>query len=126
MADTITAELLHEINRVGSNRESIALIYRRGIEACHAVSEIVAVDWNAVNAELLRRYKPSGLNYIKALAWSTARVRRLELKRGEVIHMAHEGGTEEEGKGSTEGQGADTIADKPEDGGTQKPAPDGD
>jgi hypothetical protein len=118
--ETITTELLREIGRVGSTRESIAAIYRRGIQACHQVQEIAAVDWHTVNAALLRRYTPSGLNYIKALAWKSD---RREVRSMNTNHEgAAEGQTEKpsdqgatEGAGQTDGKPTET-----------KPAPDGD
>lgn len=64
---TLTDRLLAEIQRDGSTRDSIAEIYREGIKKHMLHFEIV--DWPIVNRALLRRYKPSGLNYIKAVAW---------------------------------------------------------
>jgi len=58
--------LLEEIARKGSTRESIAAVYAEGI-AAHIGSD--PVDWPAVNRRLLKRYTPSGLDYIKARGW---------------------------------------------------------
>lgn len=70
-----TAALLAEITRKGSTRESIAAVYRDGIRAYLVRGRHIPpessdfVDWPTVNGALLKRYKPSGLDYIKTLAW---------------------------------------------------------
>ena len=64
---SMTVKLLNEIKRVGSNRKSIAAVYREGIWM-HA-NDCERVDWAAVNAAILSRYSVSGLTYIKAQAW---------------------------------------------------------
>lgn len=64
---SITDKLLEEITREGSNRKSIAVVYREGIWM--HTNDCERVDWAVVNAAILSRYSVSGLNYIKAQAW---------------------------------------------------------
>lgn len=64
-----TDDILAEIARKGSTRDSIVAFYRDGIIACKWGTEGGNVDWIAVNHAILERYKVSGLNYIKAKAW---------------------------------------------------------
>ena len=64
-----TQSILDEIARPGSTQASIAAFYREGIRA--SLGDHRFVDWPTVNAALLKRYKPSGLNRIKALAWKS-------------------------------------------------------
>ena len=64
-----TDEILAEIARPGSTRESIAARFQMGIVDCHWAQNHDFVDWPTVNAALLKRYTPSGLTYIKRLAW---------------------------------------------------------
>lgn len=64
-----TDALLAEITRKGSTRDSIASVYREGIRATLRRTPEDFVDWPTVNAALLKRFKPSGLDYIKAQAW---------------------------------------------------------
>lgn len=63
---TRTEQLLAEIARKGSTRDSIAAVYRLGIVDQHLGD---LVDWPTVNMALLKRYKASGLKYIKEKAW---------------------------------------------------------
>lgn len=73
---TRTQALLAEIARSGSTRESIARIYRSGIMECQEYGFTYGVvDWPRVNRALLKRYTPSGLLYIKTLAWSRKVIR---------------------------------------------------
>jgi hypothetical protein len=65
-----TQLLLDEIDRDGSTRDSIAAMYADGIASQQQRVEADFVDWPTVNAALLRRYRPSGLNYIKARGWT--------------------------------------------------------
>jgi hypothetical protein len=69
-----TDELLTEIARPGSTRESIAAIYARGIRehASKTLCDGDFVDWPTVNKAILTRYTVSGLNYIKAQGWKLA------------------------------------------------------
>ena len=67
---SLTDQLLVEIARPSSTRESIAAIYREGIVACRG-GALDFVDWPIVNRALLKRYRPSGLHYIKTLAVET-------------------------------------------------------
>lgn len=62
----MTQQLLAEMARKGSTRDSIAAIYRQGIIDHHWGD---FVDWPTVNKALLTRYTISGLTYIKAQAW---------------------------------------------------------
>ena len=62
-------QLLDEIRRDGSTRQSIAAIYREGIIYCQRSGNYAAFDWPIVNGAILKRYTPSGLNFIKTLAW---------------------------------------------------------
>ncbi len=64
-----TEKILAEIAREGSTRESIAESYQLGIIECHFEQEHQFIDWPTINGALLKRYTPSGLNYIKRLAW---------------------------------------------------------
>lgn len=68
-----TEALLAEIARKGSTRESIAKVYRDGLRANLQQIPAEWVDWPSVNGALLKRYTPSGLDYIKALAWKDVR-----------------------------------------------------
>lgn len=65
-----TQQILDEFHRPGSTRQSIAAAYRAGVHECIFYNDHKFVDWPTVNAALLTRYTPSGLNYIKAIAWS--------------------------------------------------------
>lgn len=64
---SMTDKLIAEIQRDGSNRKSIAAVYREGIWMDS--NDCERVDWPSVNAAILSRYSVSGLNYIKAQAW---------------------------------------------------------
>jgi hypothetical protein len=66
---TRTEDLLAEIARPGSTRESIAARYRLGIATCQHWENHEFIDWPTVNRTLLTRYTKSGLIYIKRLAW---------------------------------------------------------
>ena len=60
-----TMEIVAEVERRGSTRESIAAVYRKVIT--RPTRDFV--DWPTVNRAILARYRPSGLRYIKRLAW---------------------------------------------------------
>ena len=64
-----TDALLAEIARPGSTRESIAALYADGLSAQFDSNTWDFVDWPSVNGALLQRYRPSGLDYIKARGW---------------------------------------------------------
>lgn len=62
-----------EVLRQGSTRKSIAAVYRAGIVAFRQQQlrrePNDFIDWPTVNGEILKRFTPSGLNYIKQQAW---------------------------------------------------------
>lgn len=76
MAVSIAQQILAEIDRRGATRLSIAAIYQQAIRQCRASGNMDAVDWPSINFAILDRYKPSGLNFIKRLAWSDDAVPR--------------------------------------------------
>lgn len=63
---TRTQQLIAEIARQGSTRDSIAAVYRQGIMNQRWGDY---VDWPTVNKALSKRYTVSGLKYIKTQVW---------------------------------------------------------
>lgn len=63
---TRTEELVKAI-QAGQTRAVVARIYAKGI--ADSVGGLNVVDWPTVNGAALKRWKPSGLNWIKKMAW---------------------------------------------------------
>lgn len=68
-----TETILAEVARDGSTRNSIADVYGQAIRSWHRLGSRPDpndfIDWPTVNGAILKRFKPSGLNYIKQRAW---------------------------------------------------------
>lgn len=78
----MTAACLTAIADSKETRDTLALVYARAIRYCYEANESGGfatdrVDWSAVNGAILKRYKASGLNYIKKEAWKLAHAPRL-------------------------------------------------
>lgn len=56
--------MMVEFHRLGSTRDTIAAAYAVALQSQRGI------DWAAINAEIMTRYSPSGLNYIKRRAWA--------------------------------------------------------
>lgn len=66
---TRTEQLLAEIARTGSTRDSIAAVRRTQMTYSLVRHNEDFVDWPTVNKALRKRYTVSGLHYIKTQAW---------------------------------------------------------